>query len=100
MSYEHIRDVVRKAKKPHRCVWCGEEIRPGEKYHDRAYRFDGYFQSDKMHPECLDACGKSDDIGDGFEAYQQFRGKTLEESIDLNDQEFARWSGKAEGRQG
>ena len=87
MSYEHIRDDIRKARKTHRCVWCGEEIKPGEKYHDRAYTFEGDFRADKMHLECMKACGESDDIGDGFEEYQQIRGKTLEESINIKDQE-------------
>lgn len=86
MSYEHIRENVRKARKLHRCVWCSEEIRPGEKYHDRAYKFEGYFCYDKMHSECMAACKNSYDIGDGFEAHQQIRGKTLEESEYIKSQ--------------
>lgn len=94
MSYEHISDTVRTAKKQHRCVWCGEPIERGEKYHYCVYRFDGVFNADKIHPECLVSWQKSDDIGDGFEAYQQIRGKTMEESIAIKDME---WEEEKEG---
>ncbi len=58
MSCEMFSATERTARRPHRCIWCAEAIQPGEKYIDRAYRFEGEFCADKMHPECRDACNR------------------------------------------
>ena len=68
MSYEEIRCSCPRAKKEYKCVWCGEKILVGEVHTSRAYRFDGCFQSDRMHMECVTASGKlsRDEIDEGF----------------------------------
>lgn len=55
MSYNLISSEVRKARKPHRCIWCGEAISPGETYRHERSTFDGEFQAQDWHPECDDA---------------------------------------------
>jgi hypothetical protein len=46
------------ARKNHRCSWCGEIIKFGERY-SRYRVWIGYDTSTvKMHPECLDASGE------------------------------------------
>ena len=68
------------AKKRKRCAWCAEWCDVGEKRHNRAYVFDGAFQSDCLHLECYDAMGDSDLGEDGFSFGEMKRGKTMEES--------------------
>jgi hypothetical protein len=37
MSYQLIHRGFRKARKPHKCVWCAEVINVGERYeHERS----------------------------------------------------------------
>ena len=44
----------RKAKKPHKCTWCGQQIPIGEVY--RRWRsVDNSFFVSKMHEECVGA---------------------------------------------
>lgn len=45
-----------KARKPHKCTWCGEMIESGEQYHRRAgIDDDGLFWTMEIHLECLKA---------------------------------------------
>lgn len=44
-----------KARKPHRCDWCGEEIAKGETYYRYEGRFEDLWQSTPMHVDCYDA---------------------------------------------
>lgn len=67
-------------RKPHRCAWCGEKIDAGENAQYRAFIWEGDFGTDYMHPECYEALCKSEDTDDGFEAFNQLRGKTIQES--------------------
>jgi hypothetical protein len=69
-----IKDEMVKARKPHRCIWCGETIEKGEVHQSRAYRFDGEFMHDRLHVECKEAMDKADFIEDGFVAYSAPRG--------------------------
>ena len=87
MSFEKIRETVRTARKDHSCIWCNMPIEAGEKYLDRAYKFEGSFYTDKLHLDCNEALGNSDDL-DGFEPYNQYRGKTMKESEDIRDKEI------------
>lgn len=43
----------RTAAKPHRCIWCDEPIGCRELYVAAAVVFDGEFQSQQWHPECV-----------------------------------------------
>ena len=89
MSFESISSKEIVARINHTCIWCGDLILPKEKYIYRTYRFEGVFNHDKAHPECVEAMSNSYDISEGFEPHQQYRGKTLEESVALRGQEFA-----------
>lgn len=64
---------TRTARKPHRCIWCGEPINAGEKYIDHRYVSDDGPAADHYHPECDEAASRSD-TGDGFVKYQFLRG--------------------------
>lgn len=55
MSYTLISCEMRKARKPHRCIWCGEAIAVGDSYEYERSIFDGKPQSHHWHPECLKA---------------------------------------------
>ncbi len=53
---------TRKARKPHRCTYCAEQIEVGDQYLRWMSVIDGKAITNKMHPECLtfleeDACG-------------------------------------------
>lgn len=52
MSYSLISSEVRKARKPHRCIWCGQAIVAGESYRHERSTYDGQFQVQDWHPEC------------------------------------------------
>lgn len=56
-----------KAKKRHRCSWCGESILPGEEYYRYRY-YDGPDASTvKMHLECKKDLDRSvDSQGGGY----------------------------------
>ena len=44
----------RKARKTHRCTFCGEAINNGEGYTFQKGNWDGAWFESKMHPECFD----------------------------------------------
>lgn len=68
-------DETRKARKLHRCTYCGEEINTGDIYKYQTGIFDGRWFVSKMHPECFeDLC----DVGDGeYTPYSNERPATL-----------------------
>ena len=41
-----------KAKKPHKCIWCGQAIEIGNTYCHEKSIYDGNFQNHKWHKEC------------------------------------------------
>lgn len=47
---------TRRARKAHRCTWCGEAIERGATYEHQRVHYDGAWQENRMHPECNDAC--------------------------------------------
>lgn len=53
MGYETIKAEDRKARKPHRCAWCGEKIEVGTVYRYVRGKLDGEDPQDgHYHPEC------------------------------------------------
>jgi hypothetical protein len=44
----------RKARKDHRCTYCGEDINKGDVYVFQKGNWDGRWFESKMHPECFD----------------------------------------------
>lgn len=59
MSYILLSESKPKAKKPHRCIWCGESINIGEVYIREKSIYDSNFQDHKWHIECLDDCNEA-----------------------------------------
>jgi len=47
-------EVIRKARKTHKCVECYSPIIKGEKYYDVKGLWDGSFSSFKFHKDCHD----------------------------------------------
>lgn len=45
----------RKARKEHRCSWCGEAVEPGTEYVRLPVFGEGTVQTWKAHPECNEA---------------------------------------------
>jgi hypothetical protein len=70
---ETIADEWRKARKQHRCIWCGEPIAVGERYRHWRGKFEGDVMSNDWHKEC-DAAAESEDLEEGFEPYFYKRG--------------------------
>jgi hypothetical protein len=56
MNFVTIANETRKARKQHRCIWCGEPILPGETYAYVRGVFEGDPQSNHYHQECDKAC--------------------------------------------
>jgi len=67
------------ARKPHTCIWCGEQIAKGENYRDVSGKYNGDFQVNKYHWECstasLEALHKHD-VRE-FEPHEFYRGLSL-----------------------
>lgn len=53
MSYQLLTTEDHKARKPHKCIWCGEQILPGTWYTKQRGVMDGEMQVNKWHKECL-----------------------------------------------
>jgi lipocalin len=52
---------TRKARKDHRCTYCGEVINKGDDYTFQKGHYDGAWYELKMHPECWeDQCENGD----------------------------------------
>lgn len=88
MSYTHLRDSQPKARKDHKCTWCGKLIPKGTIYNYSSGVFDGSFCTSHLHDECLKAQQKSYNrreisFDEGYEPYAQKRGLTIGESEDL-----------------
>jgi len=68
---------VKAARKPHRCIWCGELIEVGSPYTYERSIFEGEAHSNHWHLECLKAM--RDDMQPGecyyFDSWQMKRGE-------------------------
>lgn len=76
-------DATVRARKPHRCLWCMDEIRVGERHHRAGGKWEGEWQDWRMHLECVEAHHREDKEsgGDGEvcnEGHQ--RGRTCHET--------------------
>jgi len=85
MAFEHIKTKYSVCRKPHRCIWCGAQTEAGEEAVYRAYKINGDFVDDYMHPECYDAMNDStqDMDNDEFLPYEALRGKTIAETEEI-----------------
>ncbi len=89
MSFTQLQDSQPKARKDHKCSWCGELIHKGTIYNYSTGIFDGHFYTSHTHDECLKAMHRSrnekslDD--DGFTPYEQLRGKSIGEQMQMED---------------
>lgn len=54
MSFQLLSQTESIARKEHDCIWCREKIQVGEKYSKQTGVFEGDFQANKFHPECLE----------------------------------------------
>ena len=61
--------TYKKARKVHRCTWCGEDIKVGEQYTTWKSVDDSWFTS-KMHPECRDDASEHVDGDMTYEPYE------------------------------
>jgi hypothetical protein len=52
MSYTLLSETKPKARKQHRCIWCGGEIKAGEKYLREKSVYDGNMQDHAWHLPC------------------------------------------------
>lgn len=76
MSYTLLSESFPKARKEHRCIWCGQTIQIGEKYRREKSVYDGEFQDHKWHLECNeDSVEHFKRWGCEFEAYENERPK-------------------------
>ena len=84
MSYTLLSETVRKARKKHRCIWCGESINVSFTYVDERSVFDGAMQRHRWHPECLDSAREGWQSGDDeeFIAYSHERPSADERQLE------------------
>jgi hypothetical protein len=74
VSCTTIAESTQKAKKEHKCSWCGQQILVGEMYLRSRVVFEGDPQTNKFHPECGDAAAADNmEWGEGFMPYEQER---------------------------
>jgi len=64
-----------RARKVHRCTWCGEPIAIGEKHKAWAGTFDGDFSQSRLHDECY-AAMRTLPAGEDYEPGEFKRGTT------------------------
>lgn len=74
MSCTTISESTQRARKAHRCSWCGQPIPVGEVYVRTRFAFEGDPGSNKFHLEC-DKAAEDDyaEWGEGFMPYENER---------------------------
>lgn len=81
-----LKDRAVKTRKPHRCWWCGEAIESRALAVYQVSVDAGDFMATYAHPECDDACQRSDDpFQEGWPLYSQRRGMADGEEISLDN---------------
>lgn len=74
MSYTNISSTTPKARKPHRCIWCGKTIEVGEIHEREVGTYFGDFQDHRYHKECREVGSEITMENDGeFEPYENER---------------------------
>lgn len=79
MSATELSVTTPKARKQHRCIWCGEPILIGEKHVVFRNIFECQINTDRYHNECHDAmitCPREWDLDEGFTPHVFKRGTT------------------------
>lgn len=76
-------EKIRTARKPHRCNWCGENIKAGERHYAWPVSEDGQIWTVFMHLECQHAMCR-EGLGE-WDLYENPRGLTGGEFDDLED---------------
>jgi hypothetical protein len=70
-----------KARKEHKCEWCGEPIPKGEVH----YQFTGIWQGDwqnwRMHDGCHEIASLNNELDDGFYPYEHERHYALKTCV-------------------
>ena len=77
-GYRLLAESEPTARKAHRCIWCGESIAAGDKYHRVRSFYDGAIQDQAWHQGCkTTAENEYYETGEGeFLAYGNERGTT------------------------
>ena len=76
MSYHCFSNKEVKARKQHKCIWCGESINKGDSYQHEKSIYDGRFQNHHWHIECDSDAYEYFKYGDTeFSPYSNERGK-------------------------
>ena len=74
MSCTIIAESTQRARKAHRCSWCGQPIPVGEEYVRTRFVFEGDPGSNKFHMECDKAAAEDyAEWGEGFMPYENER---------------------------
>jgi len=60
-----LKESYPKARKMHKCQWCGKLIEPGDIYYRYTMKWDGEMQDTCMHLECAEASSK------GMESWEE-----------------------------
>lgn len=80
MSYQLLSKTEPKARKNHKCIWCGELIEVGLVHVHESSKFEGDFQDHRWHPECWTAAGEFFAInGEDYFMPGEFKRGTMEE---------------------
>ena len=81
MSYALLSATTPKARKEHRCIWCGQKILIGETYRHERSVYDGDMQNHKWHLECDKASAEYfAENGEEFDPYDNERPPKLQSS--------------------
>ena len=83
MSYTLLSETHPKARKEHRCIWCGQKITIGEQYVAERSVFDREMQNHHWHYECLKDARSNQDYEWEFMPYNNDRPKGSDENTTL-----------------
>ena len=71
-----LKERLSRATKPHRCIWCGEDIEIGGIYYYSVSTYDG-FQISHYHIECINyQLDNMEGCEEEFDRYDKYRPDT------------------------